>query len=263
MPPDVDPDGGLVARRPLARFQWPGRELARRAVLDRSGREWPPSTDAQHERFPYRSSTGLVVGPALPVIRFASSAAVLNGRIHLVGGWNYNNTNSQSLASHDAFDLASQQYLPAAGLAPLAQARNAAAHGVIDGKLYIVGGRAPGIRDHDAQRLAGLEIYTPSTNAWEPGPAMPTARSGASGAVLNGKLYVLGGELAFPDVSEAVERYDPTSRQWSTLAPLPFKVHSQGAVVVEGAIYMVGGFRQGGDAIGSESPHLYRYVPEA
>lgn len=203
-----------------------------------------------------------VAGPALPAIRFAASAAELNGRIHLVGGWNYDNRNSQSLASHDAFDLASQSYLPG-NRAPLAQARNAAAQGVIDGKFYVVGGRAPGIRDDDAQRLASVEIYTPGADAWDAGPAMPTARSGAASAVLDGKLYVLGGELAFPGVSAAVERYDPASRQWQVLAPMPLSAHGLGAVTVDGAIYVLGGFTRGGDALGRESAALYRYVPEA
>lgn len=201
-------------------------------------------------------------GPSLPTIRFASSAAELDGRIHLVGGWNYDNINSSSIASHDAFDLASQRYLPG-NRAPLAQARNAAAHGVVDGKLLVVGGRAPGIRDADAQRLSSLEIYSPAADAWDSGPAMPTARSGAAGAALNGRLYVFGGELAYPRITDAVERYDAAKREWQSLPPMPYAAHGLGAAVVDGAVYVLGGYTAGGDAEGSESVRLYRYVPES
>lgn len=62
--------------------------------------------------------------------------------------------------------------------------------GVIDGKIYVVGGSV------GSSELATLEMYDPTTNSWTTGlEAMPTARFRATAGVVDGKLYVTGGEL--------------------------------------------------------------------
>lgn len=197
-------------------------------------------------------------GPTLPRVGFASAAAALGGRLHLVGGWNYSNTASASLASHSVFDLASQSWSSAASLAV---ARNAAGAAAIDGRLYVVGGRSPGIRANDQQSLAGMEIYTPAADQWVAAAPMPTARGSLAVVALAGQLYALGGESTPGKVSDAVERYDPIAQTWSMLPAMPYRSHGLGAVVVGDAIYVMGGFTGAADAVGSESVALYRYKP--
>jgi N-acetylneuraminic acid mutarotase len=197
-------------------------------------------------------------GPALGGVRFASAAAVLGQRLHLVGGWNANNSASASLATQTVFDIATQAW---AAAAPLATARNAAAAAVIDDRLYVVGGRAPGIRASDQSSLGSMEIYNPGTDQWSAGAALPTARGSLAVVALGGRLYALGGESAPGTVSNAVERYDPASGAWSALAAMPYRSHGLGAVVVGGAIYVMGGFTGASDAVGTESVALYRYQP--
>jgi N-acetylneuraminic acid mutarotase len=197
-------------------------------------------------------------GPALPTRRFAAAAAELGGHLHLVGGWNTSNAASASLASQEVFDLAAQRWLPA-GAAPLQTPRNAAVAGVVDGKLVVAGGRAPGIRAGDQLPLAGTEIYAPADNRWAAGPPLPTPRGSLAAAVLNGRLYTFGGETAARAVSDAVERFD--GQRWEVLPPLPEGAHGLGAVAHGGAIYVMGGFTGPSDAVGSESRALYRYTP--
>lgn len=197
-------------------------------------------------------------GPALPRVGFASAAAVLGGRVHMLGGWNYSNTASASLASHSVFDLAAQSWTSAA---PLATARNAAGAAVIDGRLFVVGGRSPGIRANDQQSLASLEIYTPMADQWVTAAPMSTARGSLAVLALGGRLYALGGESTRGTVSDAVERYDPVTQTWSVLPAMPFRSHGLGAVAVGDAIYVMGGFTGPADAVGSESVALYRYKP--
>ncbi len=197
-------------------------------------------------------------GPTLPRIAFASAAAALDGRLHLVGGWNYSNSASASVASHSVFDIAKQRWDSAA---PLAVARNAAGAAAIDGRLYVVGGRSPGIRASDQQSLAGLEIYTAATDQWLTAAAMPTARGSLAVVVLAGRAYALGGESTQGVVSNAVERFDPATQSWSVLPAMPYRSHGLGAVVVGDAIYVMGGFTAASDAVGSESVALYRYQP--
>jgi N-acetylneuraminic acid mutarotase len=197
-------------------------------------------------------------GPSLPRISFASAAAVLDGRLHLVGGWNYSNTASASVANHMVFDPSSQSWSSAA---PISTARNAAGAAVVDGRLYVLGGRTPGIRANDQQSLSSMEVYTPASGQWAAAPAMPTARGSLAVVALGGRLYAMGGESTSGQVSNAVERYDPQSQAWTALPAMPYRSHGLGAVVVGNAIYVMGGFGQASDAVGSESVALYRYQP--
>jgi influenza virus NS1A-binding protein len=43
------------------------------------------------------------------------------------------------------------------------------------------------------QSLCSTEIYDPDTNSWSPGPSMTTCRANVGVAVVDGKLYAVGG----------------------------------------------------------------------
>lgn len=196
--------------------------------------------------------------PSSPAIRFASAAAVLGGRLHLVGGWNYSNTASNSVATHDVYDPVTGTWSSAA---PLATRRNAAAAAVLDGKLYVIGGRAPGIRATDQSSLASVEVYDPATDTWRAGPDLPAARSGAAAVVVGGRLYLLGGESTSGGVRDTVHRLDPATGTWAELPRMPYAAHGLGAVVVGGAIVVMGGFSGPSDAVGTEVAQCWRYEP--
>jgi N-acetylneuraminic acid mutarotase len=199
-------------------------------------------------------------GPASPRIRFASAAAVLGGRLHVIGGWNYDNTSSASLASHDIYD-------PVAGIwtaaAPLATARNAAAATVIDGRILVIGGRAPGIRANDQTSLASCEVYDPATDRWSAGPALPQARAGLAAVTLAGRVYTFGGESTPGGVRATVARLDSLAGSWTALDNMPQGAHGLAAVVVDDAIVVMGGFTGASDAVGTESRLCWRFRPVA
>ncbi len=200
-------------------------------------------------------------GPQLPSFRFASVITGLGDRIHMIGGWNYDNAASASLASHEVFDTTSQSHVPGA-LAPLMQARNCAASGVIDGRIYVAGGRAPGIRDNDSNALRTVEVYVPSADGWDVRADMPTARACAASAVLAGKLYVLGGELPAPQIHRKIERFDPVANSWETLSDMPFATTGAAAVAVGNDIYVIGGYSSTtGTRPQSPSRAVYKYTP--
>lgn len=197
-------------------------------------------------------------GPSLPGVRFASAVARVGPRVHVVGGWNADNSASASLASQVVFDLDRQTW----GSGPaLATPRNAAAAAVIDDRLYVVGGRSPGIRANDQRSLGSMEMLAPGAAGWVAAPPLPTPRAGLAVVALGGQLYALGGEATPGGVSDAVERYDPASGQWSALPAMPLRSHGLGAVVVGDSIYVMGGFTGASDAVGTESTALYRYTP--
>jgi len=197
----------------------------------------------------------------LPSPRFSSVVANVGGTVHLVGGWSFDRSNNVSLATHDVFDLASGTY-PGAQ-APMLAARNHAASGVIDGKLYVAGGRAPGHEAEDGGNLATAEVYDPGADAWSPIPDLPTPRSGAAAAVVSGNLYVLGGSLPGSTLYKTIERYSPAAGRWQKLDDMPSFATGQAAAAVGSDIYVMGGFaqsngqRQGFAGVGE----TWRYTP--
>ena len=119
--------------------------------------------------------------------------------------------------------------------------RTQVAAGAIDGKLYVAGGGTYYIVD-GTQRTRHhyvLEIYDPATESWSAGADMLTARSGACAAVVEGKLYVIGGTSG--PLLDLVEVYDPATNTWTSVAPMPTARAAAAAVVLDGKIYVIGG----------------------
>jgi len=69
---------------------------------------------------------------------------------------------------------------------------------------------------------------------------MPAPRAGSAAATVNGKIYVVGGQVA--DVMQPTTlEYDPVADTWATKAAIPSPRHRLGAAVVNGIVYAVGG----------------------
>src|SRR5262245_9568814 len=73
---------------------------------------------------------------------------------------------------------------------------------------------------------------------------MPTGRSGVAAGVVNGELYVFGGEM--PRLFGEVEVYNPVQNRWRQLAPMPTPRHGIFAAVIDSAIYLAGGANRQG-----------------
>jgi len=202
------------------------------------------------------------LGPDLPYPRYASVVEWLEGKAHLVGGWSLDRTNNISTTSHAVFDPAIPGYV-AGGAAPASTARNHAFSGVIEGKLYATGGRKPGHEGEDAQNVALTEVYDPAFDRWAPLASLPTPRSGGGSAVLDGKLYVLGGGLPGNSVHATIERYDPVTDQWEQLGDMPTPRTGHRVVAASGSLYVLGGFFSSGSSRtgNSGTNAFYRYTP--
>ncbi len=138
-----------------------------------------------------------------------------------------------------------QVYDPAADSwtekAPIPVALFAAPSGVtsIGEKLYVAGGQADQAHGNN---ISTLQIYDATTDAWTTGASLPAAGGGAFGGVINGKLYVAGGQdpANISEVSSA-QVYDPSTDTWTSLAPLPSPRSGGGSAVINGILYAVGG----------------------
>jgi N-acetylneuraminic acid mutarotase len=96
------------------------------------------------------------------------------------------------------------------------------------------------------------EEYNPSTDSWRTVAAMPTARHSLAAAVVDGKIYAIGGYY-HDDANhylKTVEEYNPNSDNWRTVAAMPTKRFNLAAASVDGKIYAVGG-NDGSSAVGT------------
>ncbi|SIR30155.1 S8 family serine peptidase [Micromonospora avicenniae] len=111
----------------------------------------------------------------------------------------------------------------------------------IGGKVYSVGGGAGTGTERSTW------VYDPATNLWTSLPQMPRGRSAPSAAVVDGKLYVLGGWNADGAPVPTVDVFDPATNAWSTLVGVsnPAPRAAAGTAVVDGRIVVVGGCPDG------------------
>lgn len=105
-------------------------------------------------------------------------------------------------------------------------------------------GYGSGIRQ--AVRLASLGGATcidgtpvvKTRGTWVEGPAVPApAQSESASAVLDGKLYLIGG---FGDTN-GFKRFDPAANTWSVLPPLPSGRDHLAAFAIDGGVFVAGG----------------------
>jgi N-acetylneuraminic acid mutarotase len=196
-------------------------------------------------------------GPDLPLARAEGIAAAVEGKVYLIGG----RVPSAIDASHfnDHQDTVRAEVLdPASGrlsrLPDAPTARNSAASAVIDGRIYVVGGRTAKKQADGSLRqvnVATLEVFDPVSNTWTTRKPMPQARGGLAATTHRGKLYVFGGEQWVPEQKVFADSwvYDPTKDQWDALPPMPTARHGLGAATLNNRIHLIGGgLRVGGNA---------------
>jgi hypothetical protein len=103
--------------------------------------------------------------------------------------------------------------------------------------FYAVSGRLGPNRDP-------LEAYDTLSARWTTLAPIPTPRSGIGAAVVDGVIYVFGGEgnPASPiGIFDEVESYHPEFDAWRSLPPMPVPRHGIGAAELDGRIYIPGG----------------------
>jgi len=128
---------------------------------------------------------------------------------------------------------------------PMPTPRNHTTAGVVNGKIYVLGGRVGAAFIGLASDISVVEEYDPAADKWSaPRSRMPTARSAVASGVFNGRVYVAGGEFQDPHMMatfRAVEAYDPASNSWSIMPSMPVSRHGLAAGVIGNRLILVGG----------------------
>ena len=188
-------------------------------------------------------------GTPMPEPQAEHVSAVVNGKIHIIGGRIHGNSGKHHFDAfsdtgrHRVYDPGSDQWSLAA---PAPTARNSAAAAVVSGRIYVVGGRHNVVQEDGTQlqqNLGTLEVYDPQSDSWETRAPMPEGLGGNAAAALNGKLYVFGGEQWAPTqkVFTSAWVYDPGSDSWSGEADMPTGRHGLAAATAAGKLVVIGG----------------------
>jgi N-acetylneuraminic acid mutarotase len=176
------------------------------------------------------------LGPAAPLPLHHSIAMGVGGRLFLIGGEAHGAGTGKPpeyLSEVYELDLASGAWQPRA---PMPTARSGGGAGVIDGKIYVAGGRPP--RGND------FAVYDPATDAWTVLPNLPTARNHLAVEAIGGKLYVAGGRFdagVGGPMTAKLEVFDPATGAWTTGAPMPAARAGVTAIAAFGCLYVLGG----------------------
>lgn len=180
-------------------------------------------------------------GPALPLPIHHTMAAVVNGRLYVIGGeFDGAGTGRREVYLNTVYELNpdSGTWMPRA---PMPTARSGGGAAVIDGKIYVAGGRPP--RGND------FAVYDPATDTWTVLPDLPTARNHLGVDAIGGKVYVAGGRFGAgvgSEMTAVLEIFDPITGQWSNGAPMPAPRAGVTAITARGCLYIIGG--EGNDA---------------
>jgi N-acetylneuraminic acid mutarotase len=173
--------------------------------------------------------------------RWSHSAAVVDGKIYVMGGWGADS--NRPVAAVEVYDPATGAW--AAG-ASMPTARALFGVSTVGGRIYAVGGTTFG-----ADKLAVVEAYDPATDTWTRRADIPTPRNALSTVVVDEKIYAIGGWVrrAGADVAlSLMEVYDTASKRWTPGADMPTPRWVPSSGVIDGRIYVAGGTTSVGPA---------------
>ena len=228
------------------------------------GAAWEPIADAWE--FNPATDSWKPLAP-LPGKRGSAIAAEVGGKIYVIGGATTMEGSkdpfftafgpAKVLATNDVYDPATNTW---ESRNPMSVPRNHAFGGVVNGKIYVIGGRTGQAFILSATNTDVVEEYNPASNTWSiPMERMPTARSGGASGTDGRRIYVAGGEVTTTELVgayRAVEAFDPATNSWLTLPSMPMPRHGVAGGVIGNRFHLVSGMIQSAGALTFLDPTL-------
>ena len=221
-------------------------------------RSWvyDPAADAWRELAP------------MPTKRGGGAAVELNGKIHVIGGSGYHPRQTEDVSisatvphravtTHEIYDPATNTWTIGV---PMNVPRNHLGLGVVNGKIYAIGGRV-GSSFVGASSNDSVEEFDPATQMWRVRTRMPFPRSGMAYASDGRYIYLLGGEYLDTEmvgVFRNLEAYDPVRDRFYLLPPMTVPRHGFAGGILGNRFHAVSGQMQsgtGGGGPGSTPAH--------
>jgi kelch-like protein 17 (actinfilin)/kelch-like protein 20 len=86
-----------------------------------------------------------------------------------------------------------------------------------------------------------VEVYDPTADVWEAKASIPLPILEPGIAVIENRIFVIGGQGKVADALAEVFVYDPDQDQWSQALVLPRPTQFAGVAALAGSLYVVGG----------------------
>jgi N-acetylneuraminic acid mutarotase len=209
--------------------------------------------------------------PSMPTPREGFAVAACDNKIYVIGGEELGFQFPLHYSSDISYSAANEVYDPStntwATKASMPIGTSSMQANTVNGKIYLIGGSivTAGTPPYTwaTPTVNFTEIYDPATDSWTKGAPMPYPVIGYASAIVDNKIYVIGGqdEYNLPEINVTFNQiYDPASNSWSFGAPIPVATFSAvaGATTGEQAperIYVLGG--SGGFGVGLNQNYVY------
>ena len=186
----------------------------------------------------------------LPEGRHHIALAAVDGKIYGIGGFSGAIPDWRAHASVFVYDPKADRWAPGPAL-PQARAEGVVA--AISERIYLIGGRMPVSADasHISQHADTNrgEVLDVRSGQWKRIADAPTARNSAATAVIDNRIYVVGGRrmVTQPNGGQrpvnvaTLEVYDPATDRWVTRASMPQAQGGLAAASYGGKLYAFGG----------------------
>lgn len=188
----------------------------------------------------YDATTGTWSTPSTTgafTVRDGLTTAVINGKIYVMGGYD---GGAYAVNKLDVFDPSTNAW-SAPQTTGTFTGRGGLTSAVVGGKIYVIGGTNAG----PATIVNAVEVFDPVTNKWSTATTTGTftGRAYLTSAVVNGKIYVIGGINGSGSAVTTLDVFDPATNTWSTPATTgTFSPRIDlASSVLNGKIYVFGG----------------------
>jgi N-acetylneuraminic acid mutarotase len=190
----------------------------------------------------------------MPTPRSGCAVASYQGKIYVIGGTVGITTNlvSEFTGTVEVYDPTTDTWETKM---PMPTPRADLRASVVDGKIYLIGGKERWGEESLYHELDVNEVYDPVNDSWTAASPMPVPAFGYASAVVDGKICVFGGarqlSSGFNDLTSVgfTQVYDVKNNTWSNKASIPVAVsfataEATGGLTAPQRVYLVGGFNQ-------------------
>jgi serine/threonine protein kinase len=170
----------------------------------------------------------------MPTPRLTPTVVSFNGLIYTLGGWEGPWGDLERSAAVEIYDPSSDTWTRGPDMPT---ARGAAAGTLLNGKIYVIGGRT----SVSGTLLDAVERYDPEKRSWSTLAPLPDpgARHLLACTAGPSTVFVLGGWAK--SGLKTFQEYDPAKDRWVTRAPMSFAREKVAAVFLGGRVYALGG----------------------
>jgi len=190
---------------------------------------------------------------SMPTARSSFSIAVFQSKIYCFGGITGNIDNPELTSLTEVYDPITDEWEVKTSM-PTARADLSA--NIVNDAIYLIGGKKfTGINPY-YQQVNNNEVYFPGNDSWISKSPMFIPVFGYGSAVIEGKIYILGGARQFEEGGTATavqfnQMYDPKIDAWRNLAAMPTaKSHGASGITIGITapilIYYIGGMNHQG-----------------